>query len=684
MMPAYVVRQLLLTVLMAAAYFARPADGRRDRDDRCGLSRSGCRRSARLLLLNRRLAQRIAARSEGATSSRSGSLTALPILLVEGFYCCSPTPTCWCCSSSARPTKSRSITPRPRRWRWSPSSTTRSRRRPRTASASYHVAGDREGLVGLPRRSRSSGRSGRRSPRPCCCWRSASRSCACSAPQFTDGYHLMFILAVGLLARAAIGPIERLLNMLGEQRVCALRLCRRLRGQLRPLRHPDSACSALAGAAIATAVRLVIESIALFVVDQAAARLPRLHLGRCGALTRARHDRIRSFRVEWRPLAELGADRRRMAGAGGRARSSPTCSTNRPSRSRRAGVRTRASAPGWSGRAARRARLLGFFPARIERRRYGIPLPVLTGWTHPYRARSARRSSIATPASAVIAAWLDHVAGDRATCRSLMLLPYLPDGRRLGAGASGKRSTRRGGSAISFGRAPRARCWRQAAHARTTSTARSAARSARSCAGSASGSADARRADVGSTGESATPCCRAVGDFLALEAGGWKGRAGTAARDHDDIRKFLETAVTDACERRQGAGRPAVRSMTRPIAAIVVLRSGDDRLVLEDRLRRALRALLAGRAASARRDARAARRSERHPRGFLRRRRSSDDRPHLARAARARRPPGQRRPREQHGIPSRLRARNRPPRGGREREEAARPAAAEIADGTRY
>jgi O-antigen/teichoic acid export membrane protein len=40
--------------------------------------------------------------------------------------------------------------------------------------------------------------------------------------QFTDGYQLMFILAVGLLARAAIGPMERFLNVIGEQRVCAL------------------------------------------------------------------------------------------------------------------------------------------------------------------------------------------------------------------------------------------------------------------------------------------------------------------------------------------------------------------------------------------------------------------------------------------------------------------------------
>ena len=86
-------------------------------------------------------------------------------------------------------------------------------------------------------------------------------------PQFTDGYHLMFILAVGLLARAAIGPIERFLNMLGEQRVCALvyagafainiALC----FVLIPL-------FGVAGAAIATATALIVESILLFVVTK--------------------------------------------------------------------------------------------------------------------------------------------------------------------------------------------------------------------------------------------------------------------------------------------------------------------------------------------------------------------------------------------------------------------------------
>jgi len=40
-------------------------------------------------------------------------------------------------------------------------------------------------------------------------------------PKFSDGYHLMFILTIGLLARAAIGPVERLLSVVDQQRVCA-------------------------------------------------------------------------------------------------------------------------------------------------------------------------------------------------------------------------------------------------------------------------------------------------------------------------------------------------------------------------------------------------------------------------------------------------------------------------------
>ena len=65
----------------------------------------------------------------------------------------------------------------------------------------------------------------------------------------------------------------------------------------------------------------------------------------------------------------------------------------------------------WSGTNPRK--LLGFFPARIAPRRYGLKLPVLVGWTHPY-------APLGTPlvereaAEPVIAAWLAHLADDRA------------------------------------------------------------------------------------------------------------------------------------------------------------------------------------------------------------------------------------------------------------------------------
>src|SRR5215472_4697287 len=40
-------------------------------------------------------------------------------------------------------------------------------------------------------------------------------------PQFVVGYDIMFIAAIGLVVRAAVGPVERLLNMLGHQHICA-------------------------------------------------------------------------------------------------------------------------------------------------------------------------------------------------------------------------------------------------------------------------------------------------------------------------------------------------------------------------------------------------------------------------------------------------------------------------------
>jgi O-antigen/teichoic acid export membrane protein len=82
---------------------------------------------------------------------------------------------------------------------------------------------------------------------------------------FVSGYYLMFIIAVGLLARASVGPAERLLNMLGERRSCALIYAGAFAMNL-------VLCFALiprlgiAGAALAGAGALVFESASLFIV----------------------------------------------------------------------------------------------------------------------------------------------------------------------------------------------------------------------------------------------------------------------------------------------------------------------------------------------------------------------------------------------------------------------------------
>jgi O-antigen/teichoic acid export membrane protein len=86
-------------------------------------------------------------------------------------------------------------------------------------------------------------------------------------PGFADGYPLIAIMTIGLLARSAVGPAERLLNMVGQQKICAaiyggsfvvnLTLCVALVPRF-----------GLYGAAIATATAVVVESVLLFVITK--------------------------------------------------------------------------------------------------------------------------------------------------------------------------------------------------------------------------------------------------------------------------------------------------------------------------------------------------------------------------------------------------------------------------------
>jgi len=82
-------------------------------------------------------------------------------------------------------------------------------------------------------------------------------------PQFVVGYDIMFVAAIGLVVRSAIGPVERLLNMLGHQHICALAYALAFVMNV-------ALCVALVprfgghGAAAATSISLVFETVLLF------------------------------------------------------------------------------------------------------------------------------------------------------------------------------------------------------------------------------------------------------------------------------------------------------------------------------------------------------------------------------------------------------------------------------------
>src|SRR6202171_5344251 len=82
-------------------------------------------------------------------------------------------------------------------------------------------------------------------------------------PQFVVGYDIMFIAAIGLVVRSAIGPVERLLNMLGHQHICALAYALAFAMNL-------GLCVMLVpkfggyGAAAATSLSLAFETVLLF------------------------------------------------------------------------------------------------------------------------------------------------------------------------------------------------------------------------------------------------------------------------------------------------------------------------------------------------------------------------------------------------------------------------------------
>ena len=221
----------------------------------------------------------------------------------------------------------------------------------------------------------------------------------------------------------------------------------------------------------------------------------------------------------------------------------------------------------WSGTSPRK--LLGFFPSRMETRRYGLKLPVLVGWTNPY-------APLGTPlvereaAEPVIAAWLAYLADDP-ELPGLVLLPFLPTDGPFATALDA--IVRRAQMPVAdFNLYQRAqlvpdgdrlfyveRTVGQHRHKELRRYVR-------------------RLGDIGAllftTATEPETIAGAIEDFFKLETRGWKGKAGTAAALHDDIRNFIASAVNGlAAEGKVAINRIFIDGSA--IAVTIMLRSAD-------------------------------------------------------------------------------------------------------------
>src|SRR5216683_3685544 len=193
----------------------------------------------------------------------------------------------------------------------------------------------------------------------------------------------------------------------------------------------------------------------------------------------------------------------------------------------------------------------------------------MVGWTH-------RFAPLGTPlvdrdaCPDTVAAFLDHVAGDE-TLPKHLLLPLLNEAGPV-AGALRSCLGRHGGMCVAFDRHQRSLLRPEGERDGYLDRAigkkrRKELRRQRH-----------RLADFGpldfAIATAPAEVASALQDFLALEAGGWKGRAGTAMAQHPDIRRFVETAIGTlaACGQIQVV---RLSCQSRPIACAVTLKSGS-------------------------------------------------------------------------------------------------------------
>ncbi len=221
----------------------------------------------------------------------------------------------------------------------------------------------------------------------------------------------------------------------------------------------------------------------------------------------------------------------------------------------------------WSGTSPRK--LLGFFPARVEAHRYGVSLPVLVGWTHPY-------APLGTPlverdaAEQVIAAWLAHIS-ENTDLPGLVLLPFVQPSSPF---AAELHTILRRGQIPSADLDIRQRALLAPRGDRLTYVERTlGAQRQNKMRRMVRGLGDAG-ALLFTTATGPEAVGQAADDFCELEARGWKGEAGTAVLHHEDIHRFMKSAMVGLAQQ----GKASVSRILidgRPIAMAIILRSGD-------------------------------------------------------------------------------------------------------------
>ena len=277
--------------------------------------------------------------------------------------------------------------------------------------------------------------------------------------------------------------------------------------------------------------------------------------------------RVSAGRAEWMPLTTLAQFRDEWRDLGGRALE-PNVFYD-PAFALAAapvfGVHTGAVLV-WSKVAP--TRLIGLFPNRIARR-YGV-MTALTGWTHPYAPFGVPLVD-RDEADAAITAFLDHIEADPKFPR-LVMLPLIARNGPFAAVLT-RVLLRHGGALAHFGEHARAMLEPTAGRLRYLDHA-VGSRKHKELRRQRRRLLDKGLLKVASTHE-ADDIPRALSDYLALEAAGWKGRAGSAAKQSAEVQSFMQSAI--AALSADGHARiDRLMQNGHPLAATITLRNGDS------------------------------------------------------------------------------------------------------------